>query len=269
MDVQEDDHSESAKVLQEMKSRGFKRKTPQAESTPNNIKVKEKQFLCAKCGFTGSSYLHLERHTSLMHRRIGMSVKEDEFNCKECDFQGSEEIHLGKHIKIKHTIQASHSQGTITCKVCGEKFSEKWNLMVHRKTSHIGSVAMCRNFKDGSCNYTDDACWWNHEDKVNHKGNIQCFLCGKTFERKSEMMSHRKINHSDILQQCNQFLKGSCRFQNQYCWFKHSLESKENDKSDGVIEEEKEIETPSVFQKVVKNPKPPSGLEKSNEKTQN
>ena len=128
---------------------------------------------------------------------------------------------------------------------------------------------MCRNFKDGSCNYTDDACWWNHEDKVNHKGNIQCFLCGKSFDRKSEMMSHRKINHSDILQQCTQFLQGSCRFQNQYCWFKHSLESKENDKPDVVIEEEKEIETPSVFQKVVKNPKPPSGLEKSNEKTQN
>ena len=130
--------------------------------------------------------------------------------------------------------------------------------MLHRKTNHLGAVAMCRKYVDGTCFYTANACWWNHGEIVQE--TIQCFMCGKSFESKTEMMSHRKKYHSDKLQQCNQFLRGSCPFQDKHCWYNHNVETEEHlhpqEKEDDIIEEENR--TSSVFQEVLKNTKPPS-----------
>ena len=145
--------------------------------------------------------------------------------------------------------------------------------MVHRKNNHLATVAYCRNLAEGNCSFTADSCWWNHAERENIKENVQCFICGKTFDCKSEMMGHRKKKHSSIVQQCTQFLKGSCRFQNKFCWYKHNIET-ENEKSESpedVFHEEEgnENETSSVFQEAVNNPEPPSGYAKENTKTQN
>ena len=271
MDIQNDDN-EDARNLLAMKKRGFKRHSPQIESTPTKAggqKV-EKMHTCIDCSFTGLNEMQLITHIASKHKAARPNGKnktdKGEFNCQECDFQGTTEIQVRKHYNLKHTMRGSDCQEPIKCKICGDEFTEKWNLMMHRKTNHIGSVATCRNFENEICSYTSDACWWNHEEKRNCSANIQCYICGKSFEKKSDLMSHRKKNHIDLVQQCNKFINAECRFQSEFCWYKHSQDNKKPEiaKDEVILDEEN-----SFFQEEIKNPKPPSVMKTDKDKTKN
>ena len=215
MDIQNDDN-EDARNLLEMKKRGFKRHSPQTESTPTKAggQKAEKMHTCIDCSFTGLNEMQLITHIASKHKAARANGKnkteKDEFNCQECDFQGTTEIQVRKHYNLKHTMRGSDCREPIKCKICGDEFTEKLNIMMHRKTNHIGSVATCRNFENEICSYTSDACWWNHEEKRNCSANIQCYICGKSFEKKSDLMSHMKKNHIDLVQQCNKFMNAEC-----------------------------------------------------------
>ena len=62
------------------------------------------------------------------------------------------------------------------------------------------------------------------------------------------MMIHRKIEHPNVVKDCQDFDKKQCRFQNDFCWFKHTV--KEND-------DQIESEVNQVFQEASENLKPP------------
>ena len=96
--------------------------------------------------------------------------QEEEFNCIECDFQGTRKYELIKHISLKHSGKQEMND-SIKCRICGEQFNTKWNLMHHRKEKHMNAVAFCRNKSQGSCSFTDDMCWWSRE-----KGNCERML---------------------------------------------------------------------------------------------
>jgi hypothetical protein len=85
------------------------------------------------------------------------------------------------------------------------------------------------------------------------------------------MMGHRKKKHSSIVLKCSRFEMGECPFQKDFCWFRHSFETK--DKNPGEPKDlAEEIETDdasSVFQDVINNTKPPSNPEKQNKKAKN
>ena len=145
MDIQNDDN-EDARNLLAMKKRGFKRHSPQIESTPTKAggqKV-EKMHTCIDCSFTGLNEMKLITHIASKHKAARPNGKnkteKDEFNCQECDFQGTTEIQVRKHYNLKDTMRGSDCQEPIKCKICGVEFTEKGNLMMHRKTIHIGSA---------------------------------------------------------------------------------------------------------------------------------
>ena len=77
------------------------------------------------------------------------------------------------------------------------------------------------------------------------------------------MMTHRKKSHPSIVQACTKFQDNCCKFQDEYCWFSHQgLEEEDSldDNEEGLGEKDKEDivdKAASVFQKVLKNPKPP------------
>ena len=276
-----------------MKNTGFVRKCPQTESLPrennpkegemrknfdsdkcnfvgsNNLylanhissKHKENEYNCDECDFQGSTEIQVRKHKNLKHPPKGRDPKqkENEYNCEECDFQGSTEMQIRKHKNLKHTPKGMDTSGTIKCRICGQEFIEKWNLMRHRKNNHMESVAYCRNFEVGNCSFTSESCWWNHEIKSD-SDSIKCFICGMSFETKNGMMVHRKQMHSNIIKPCTQFLKRSCRFQDELWWFKHDMEEESTSLGENLIETESE----SDFQKAQQNHKPPSGSEKHN-----
>ena len=229
MDVEEDKTSDDAELLVDMRKRGFRKGSPQTDSIPNTKVDKDKEDIkkygCLKCDFSASSEFNLRKHMNLKHTEkkntTSMSV-EKEYNCIDCDFQGSTKMHSQKYTDLKHTAES----GVLKCRVCDEKCHEKWNLMNHRKINHPNTVAPCKNFPNGMCSFTAESCWWSHGEKVNETQGIKCFICGETFMNKSKLMNHRKQLNSRIVQPCNNFANGNCRYQSKCCWFEHVLEDK-------------------------------------------
>ena len=261
MDIEEDTSEEEFKTLFEMKGRGFRRANPQADSIRKTSSV-NRDYKCKVCDFIGSSETHLSRHINVQHhqKENGNKEKEDEFNCAECDYQGYTEIQLRKHISLKHMVKDKPYEGAIKCRICEERFHEKWDLMKHRKTNHFEAVAPCRKFANSECGFTDVSCWWKHTDMETE--NMQCFTCGRMFNSKLELMCHKKNSHGDKVQPCMKYLKGICIFQSKYCWYAH--ETKDRDQCSDNFEdvsdkaESMEKEDPSVFRENINNLKPPA-----------
>ena len=64
--------------------------------------------------------------------------------CNECKFNAKANSELRTHKIEKHPIK-----GTIICRIFGEKFGLKSNLMDHRKAKHAETVDNCKNFITG------------------------------------------------------------------------------------------------------------------------
>ena len=134
------------------------------------------------------------------------TTDEKEYNCHECCYQGVAESDLKRHIILKHETPINQS-ATFKCRTCGNGFSHKWELMKHRKSSHRDTVAMCRNWRNGSCPYTEEACWWNHVEKILNGNHHTCYICGTTFDTKNQLMLHRKKEHGHIVGLCKEAQK--------------------------------------------------------------
>ena len=155
-------------------------------------------------------------------------------------------------MSLKHRLAQTQSDEGIKCHNCGEIFNTKWNMMAHRKTMHLSTVAYCKRNIDGICPYSEEMCWWNHAEKVTPSGDqVNCFVCNKTFGNKNIMMTHRKNEHAELIRPCTQFQSNTCRFLSKVCWFKHMTEKKE-----------------SVFPKVLDKLEPPLETNQKQKKTQ-
>ena len=142
--------------------------------------TQDKSITCTKCEFQSKSRIEVIKHVNIKH-----PSKIEEFNCYDCHFQGTTATELRKHRDLKHAINKEMEGQSIQCKVCGETFSKKWDLMRHRKDKHIHSVAPCRNEISGSCSYSAKMCWWKHDDiHTGESDGIKCFVCEQTFESK-------------------------------------------------------------------------------------
>ena len=139
---------------------------------------------------------------------------EKQYNCMECDFQGSQKNELNKHTQVKHTVE----QG-IKCRNCGRNFKTKPDLMVHRKMDHLHTVAPCRKNRD--CVFSADDCWWKHSTVKENIIKIECYFCENTFETKTKVMMHRKLEHLKTVKLCTNFMDKKCNFTEETCWFKH------------------------------------------------
>ena len=54
-------------------------------------------------------------------------------------------------------------EGSLKCKTCGTEFLTKPQLMTHRKLEHPNTVAPCKNYLVGQCDY--EFCWWMHKER--------------------------------------------------------------------------------------------------------
>ena len=202
------------------------------------------------------------------HRPNPNSQPEPEFNCSECYFQGTSNGELTKHNNEKHRAKQFTPEGSLKCRNCGETFSLKANLMDHRKSEHISTVAQCRNYSNGNCPYSNQMCWWIHADQCeseHSRDSVKCYNCSKTFVTKGGMMTHRKNDHKTVVRDCNQFMDGKCRFKEEACWFNHNAVFDDEDEQENMNNGIKQ----SVFQKVQENLKPPFQSQNSKKMSQN
>ena len=150
--------------------------------------------------------------------------------CTECIFIGKNEEDLRMHISSNHNLNDPVEKLRFKCNLCGQKSEEKWELMAHRKLRHVTKVKVCKYFIKGACEFTDQDCWFRHENLSTSLAPqtlsvFKCNLCGKTFNNKREFMEHRKREHTKNVSQCRENKSGWCRFASEDCWFLHNNES--------------------------------------------
>ena len=146
------------------------------------------------------------------------------------------------HVHFKHSNGTTENNQGFKCRTCGSNFPIWAELMDHRKTKHLSSVAYCGKNANGICNYTSELCWWKHIE--NSDQSIECYVCGKMFDCKSNMMTHRKKVHAETIKPCYQYFEKKCRFDGESCWFIHVNVQKSND-------------GPSVFRNAPQKKEPP------------
>ena len=61
---------------------------------------------------------------------------------------------------------------------------------------------------------------------------LKCTLCAKEFPIKTELMKHRKKEHSSKIKLCVNFLNGECPY-NRNCWYKHEEIKDQTDDQNG------------------------------------
>ena len=160
----------------------------------NNVNEDITFLSCDGCSYKTTSRGAFDEHMERGH------VEEKEFNCMGCDFQTTTEVQLKKHFTLKHTLQGLKQDEEIICRICGDSFIGKRNLMIHRKQDHRASVAKCKNYNDMKCTFSSEKCWWIHTEVDQTDNDISCFTCDKKFESKDKMMIHRKNEHETLQQ---------------------------------------------------------------------
>ena len=133
--------------------------------------------------------------------------EEDLMRCEDCDYPAQDICDLGAHIYEIHGPESF--QELITCHYCNEKFKTKDSLMVHRKQVHIERVSVCSNFLEGTCFFKTDECWYIH---TKPSVLFKCNCCEKEFPIQSELMKHRKKEHSSKVKLCVNSANGECLY---------------------------------------------------------
>ena len=273
-DIEELD-SEAAFVRKE----GYTRTNPQENSVPtlrcqkcyftsknNNVmkahmvtheKVSD-MFTCRICKHNCSSKTILDRHMKTAHK------SSTELNCGDCDFQAHTGRELNNHLNLKHHNQAEQGSGKLNCNICGEQFSDYWNLMNHRRDVHPERRRRCRNDLAGECERSGEECWWKHapentitEKRSTHDSRQSCNICDEIFTSKSFLMIHKKKEHEESVPVCRDFQRGNCEYPLNKCWYKHVTQEEQTE----VVEDaqEKESSQPLGFWDLPNPAKPPEG----------
>ena len=92
------------------------------------------KYRCDHCDISFKEMCQLDEHMETTHEP---KMQEKQFNCNDCSFQGFTKKELYQHLRITHHEQAGHqSLKMISCHTCGLKFTDKPDLMKHRKLEH-------------------------------------------------------------------------------------------------------------------------------------
>ena len=193
------------------------------ETTATILKVDSKQkadaFECSDCEISFDTRISLKNHTEASHK------KNVEYNCHYCSFQGHDEASLKKHYSVsKHNSSEEGSliENNFHCHSCGENFALKKTMMEHRRDQHKDQIKRCRYFLNGICEFEDETCWYRHSDNQNEGSEFRCSFCDVVLKSKAELIAHRQNAHApDKVKVCRDYQRGSCRYSEDECWYKH------------------------------------------------
>ena len=125
-----------------------------------------------------------------------------DLKCQECNFEGENERELGWHMGRNHGWPSDQKADRMdlsllstdprNCEKCGYEAEKMYVLDAHT--------------------------WEMHDD------SIKCNLCDNTFENKRDLMIHKKEDHTEKIELCWHYSKGTCPYGEDKCWFIHDKE---------------------------------------------
>lgn len=172
------------------------------------------------------SILLLEETIKILEKRsaqktsVGVQTEDEQrLWCIECEYPAEDLYDLGEHMYEVHA--EDNTEYEVSCHHCGNFYKTKGDLMIHSKRAHPEKVKPCRNFLEGTCDFSDNDCWYKH-DETERKSphSFTCSICKKVFKLRSDYMSHRKKKHIEIVPKCRS--AETCHFGISNCWYNHS-----------------------------------------------
>ena len=131
--------------------------------------------------------------------------------------------------KMKKHISSLHEQQSLyKCKKCGKTFEGKVELDKHIRTDHILKIAgRMRQYNCEDCSFqgVNRADLKRHTKSLEHRPSLtkeECFTCKKEFDCYSDLMYHRKSEHPSTVATCIFYQDGSCNYDEDKCFWKHS-----------------------------------------------
>lgn len=127
-------------------------------------KEKHPPYKCSVCGERFSSKAEKEEHIAKGCPKTTAGSEEeshgteDGFRCTECDLTFTSQEKLDKHIKDSHPIEETPAE-TYKCEICNEEYTDE------------GGMIACK------------------------RKHPTCPVCGKQFQTKKQLMSHKKNDH--------------------------------------------------------------------------
>ena len=90
----------------------------------------------------------------------------------------------------KSEEMVTESSERISCSKCDETFVDNQDLRKQIKVKHPVLVAKCRNFRTGSCDLTNESCWFVHEEKTKKDEDDEDIIPGEANTANSESVFH-------------------------------------------------------------------------------
>ena len=67
-----------------------------------------------------------------------------------------------RHSSDSSNTKLTTQRTTNECNVCETTFTNKYDMMMHKKNNHEESVPLCRNMRNGKCDFSN--CWYRHKE---------------------------------------------------------------------------------------------------------
>ena len=147
------------------------------------------------------------------------------YPCKICIYTATCEEEIKLHLEEEHGYTGFYADDSIPCKHCDKLLDSEYELKTHIKKCHPGTLGTCNFYLRGNCMYDENVCWYSHTIKESDKNvrqqDFDCKFCEKVFERKSDFMRHRKIEHPEKIAICTNQRDSWCIFGSENCWYRH------------------------------------------------
>ena len=174
-----------------------------------------------------------------------------DWTCDECPHQTNSYENLKEHLTIMHhnSRHIEDIPAPFKCKFCEQTFRSEAIMEKHKHQKHK-TFKPCKNIPQ--CPY-EDKCIFNH-NKID-PNMFLCFECGQQFKTFSDLMFHRKKEHT--VNQCLKYSENKCKYTNDGCWYNHTRPSTQKDQQSVGWKPTTPVQ-PSVFQVPPANLAPPS-----------
>ena len=141
-------------------------------ATSGGERVNPNAITCHSCGLEFRS-----RRTLMNHRKDAHPdrIKTCKYFLKDtCDFTAEECWFRHEMRQVNENSNEDLSNNDIQCNVCKQVFTTQADLMDHRKQEHRSIVTKCRDYPKGECTFSNEECWYIHNDEPEVNGNAKC-----------------------------------------------------------------------------------------------